>query len=75
MYNKRKLCVAGFRLKLIIGLGDPGEDKEDQETVAVVKALPAEDILPDHLSAYTRRRSLIQVEVSCLELRKARADR
>jgi cell cycle checkpoint protein len=65
MYNKRKLDLETRPVELIRpGLGDPGEDKEDQETVAVIRALPAEDVLPDHLSEYQRRRSLIQIEVS-----------
>jgi hypothetical protein len=46
------------------GLGDPGEDKEDQEALAVVRSLPSQDRLPDHLSSYERRRSMIQIEVS-----------
>ena len=59
-----------------LGLGDPGEEKEDQEILSVIKALPKEDPLPPHLAEFQRRKSLIQIDVSfgkpgaarCLEL-------
>jgi hypothetical protein len=50
------------------GLGDPGEDEEDQELLNVIRSLPPDDPLPDHLADHARRKSLVQMEVSIAEL-------
>ncbi|OWZ74153.1 hypothetical protein AYX14_00374 [Cryptococcus neoformans] len=44
-------------------LGDPNEGKdEDQEVLSAIRQLPPEDPLPQHLSGYTRRKPLVQME-------------
>lgn len=50
------------------GLGDPGEDEEDQELLNVIRSLPPDDPLPDHLADHARRKSLVQMEVSIAAL-------
>lgn len=45
-------------------LGDPDEGKdEDQEVLSAIRQLPPDDPLPQHLSGYTRRKALVQMEV------------
>ncbi|RSH93942.1 Cell cycle checkpoint protein rad17 [Saitozyma podzolica] len=43
-------------------LGDPGEDEEDQELLNVIRSLPPDDPLPDHLADHARCKSLVQME-------------
>ncbi|KIY34336.1 cell cycle checkpoint protein [Cryptococcus gattii E566] len=44
-------------------LGDPDERKdEDQEVLSAIRQLPPDDPLPGHLSGYTRRKALVQME-------------
>ncbi|CAK9784093.1 hypothetical protein CC85DRAFT_268159 [Cutaneotrichosporon oleaginosum] len=49
LYNKR--------------LGDPNWEKEDEEAKLAVEKLSPDDPLPDHLNAFERRTSMIQMEV------------
>lgn len=61
-YNKSE-CKP--KLKLTPGLGDPSQDKEDAELLSTIEKLPPDDPLPEHLATYDRRKSLVQMEVSC----------
>ena len=78
LYNKRELVLPANALRDIQlmepGLGDPGEEKEDQEALAVIRALPKEDLLPPHLAEFQRRKSLLQMDVSFAPPRIAACD-
>ncbi|TXT13660.1 hypothetical protein VHUM_01027 [Vanrija humicola] len=43
-------------------LGDPRTDQEDAEELDVIRKLPPDDPLPEHLEDYQRSKSLVQME-------------
>lgn len=44
-------------------LDDPPTEQDDQEAIDAIRCLPVEDALPEHLNGFSRRKSMIQMEV------------